>query len=100
MVLSGERKLLQVVGALRAGRGFANLLHRRQQESDQDGDDRDHHQKLDQRECDTPRLQAEERGHETPRTNDENEAPDEISRPFTIPSSVNRMDDSRGNPPD
>ena len=32
------------------GGGLADLLHGRQQQADQDGDDGDHHQQLDQRE--------------------------------------------------
>src|SRR5439155_15888558 len=38
-----------VVGTLAAGGRLADLLDGRQQEADQDGDDRDHHQQLDER---------------------------------------------------
>ncbi len=43
-----EPDLLDVVGALDAPGGLARGLDGREQESDQDRDDRDHHQKLDQ----------------------------------------------------
>jgi len=48
--VTGERDLLQVVLGRHAGGGFADFLHGRQQQADQDGDDGDHHQQLDQRE--------------------------------------------------
>jgi len=48
--VDGQPDLLQVVLALRAGRGFADLLDSRQEQADENGDDRDHHQQLDQRE--------------------------------------------------
>src|SRR5262249_27165223 len=41
---------LQVVLALDACGGLADLLHGRQQQADEDGDDGDHHQQLNQRE--------------------------------------------------
>src|SRR5438105_3750202 len=46
--LDGQANLLEVVGALRARGRFAYLLHRRQKQADQDGNDGDHHQQLDQ----------------------------------------------------
>ena len=46
--LEGEADLLEVVGAAGAGGGLAHLLHGRQQEADQDGDDRDDDEQLDQ----------------------------------------------------
>ena len=49
-VVQGDAELLQVVDALRAAGRLARRLHGRQQQGDQDGDDRDHHQQLDQRE--------------------------------------------------
>ena len=52
--VGGQRDLLEVVGALDAGRGGADLLDGGQQEADEDGDDGDHHQQLDQREARTP----------------------------------------------
>ena len=48
VVGDGQRDLLEVVDALRAARGLARRLDGRQEERDQDGDDRDHDQKLDQ----------------------------------------------------
>src|SRR5207249_960327 len=38
-VVGGQAELLEVVGALDAGGGLAHLLHRRQQQADQHGDD-------------------------------------------------------------
>jgi hypothetical protein len=46
-----QRELFEIVGALGAGRGLANLLHRGNQEADQDGDDGDDDQQLNQREA-------------------------------------------------
>jgi len=46
-----ERDLLEVVGALHAVGGFADLLDRGQQQPDQDGDDRDDDEQLDEREA-------------------------------------------------
>ena len=43
-VVQGQAELLQVVLALDATGGFAHLLHRGQQQPDQDGDNADHHQ--------------------------------------------------------
>jgi hypothetical protein len=50
VIVQRQPDLLQVVAALRAPRRFPRLLHRRQQQGDEDGDDRDHHQQFDQRE--------------------------------------------------
>src|SRR5262245_39732722 len=52
VVVVVERKtdLLEIVLALHSGRGFADLLDRRQEKTDQDGDDRNHHQQLNERE--------------------------------------------------
>src|SRR5262249_50774734 len=50
VVVQGHAQLLEVVGAVRAGRRLADLLDGGQQQSDEDGDDGDHHQQLDQRE--------------------------------------------------
>jgi hypothetical protein len=44
----GQADLLEVVGTLHAGGRLADLLHGRQQQSDEDGDDGDHHQQLDE----------------------------------------------------
>src|SRR5207245_2759123 len=54
----------QVILAAAACRRFADLLDGRQQQADQDGDDRDDHQQLDQREA-APFLRTELR-HEKP----------------------------------
>ena len=60
-----QRHLLEVVGSSDAGGGFADLLHGRQEQADEDGDDGDHHQQLDQGETSQsrPRMQ---RGHVLP----------------------------------
>ena len=50
VVVHSDDLLLEVVGALHAGGGFADLLHGGEQQPDQDRDDRDHDQQLDQRE--------------------------------------------------
>ena len=52
VVHGGQRDLLEVVRALGASGGLAGRLDGGQQQRDQDRDDRDHHQKLDQREAD------------------------------------------------
>ena len=49
-VVHGDAVLLQVVGAAHAVGGFAHLLYRRHQQPNQNRDDRDSHQKLNQRE--------------------------------------------------
>jgi hypothetical protein len=46
--VGGEGDLLEVVRAGAAGGGLADLLDGRQEQADQDGDDRNHHQQLDQ----------------------------------------------------
>jgi hypothetical protein len=46
--VAGKGHLLEIVGALRARRRLAHLLHGRHQEGDQNGDDGDHHQQFDQ----------------------------------------------------
>jgi hypothetical protein len=53
VVVCGQAQLLQIVGALQAGGGLADLLDGGQEQADEDGDDGDHHQQLDQRESDT-----------------------------------------------
>ena len=50
VVVQRQADLLEVVRALDARRRLADLLHGRQQEADQDGDDGNHHQQLDERE--------------------------------------------------
>ena len=54
-VVQGKALLLHVVHALSAGSSFPDLLNGRQQQANEDGNDRDHHQKLDQREATTDR---------------------------------------------
>ena len=53
VVVQGEADLLQVVLALHAGGGLADLLDGGQQQADQDGDDGDHDQQFDERERST-----------------------------------------------
>src|SRR5205807_2426870 len=48
VVVEGDADLLEVVLAFRPVGGLAHLLHGRQEERHQDGDDGDHHQQLDQ----------------------------------------------------
>jgi hypothetical protein len=52
--MRGQPELLEVVGAFQTARRFAHLLHGREQQGDQDGENRDHHQKLDQCEAAPP----------------------------------------------
>jgi hypothetical protein len=47
VVETGEADLLEVVGAMGAGAGRADLLDGGQQQADEDGNDRDHHHQLD-----------------------------------------------------
>src|SRR5205823_2535287 len=54
VVVAGEGELLEVVGALHACGGLADLLDGGQEQADQDGDDRYYHQQLDQRERPQP----------------------------------------------
>jgi hypothetical protein len=51
IALQPEAELLEIVAALRPPRGFAGGLHRRQEQRHQEGDDRDHHEHLDEREA-------------------------------------------------
>jgi hypothetical protein len=48
--VGGDTELLEAVAARHACGGLAHLLHRRKKQADEDGDDRYHHQQLDQRE--------------------------------------------------
>src|SRR5262249_49515028 len=57
IVVKGEPELLQVIGALHAIGRLAHLLHRGQQQADEDADDGDDDEELDQRES-PPRSQA------------------------------------------
>src|SRR5262249_20248260 len=51
--VQGDADLLEVVAALHSAGGLTDLLDGGQQQADQDGDDRYHHQQLDQRERST-----------------------------------------------
>src|SRR5579875_657223 len=62
VVMDGQTYLLEVVLALHPRCGFADLLYSRQEQSDQDGDDGDHHQQLNQREAE-PVSSMERRTH-------------------------------------
>ena len=53
VVVQRQPDLLQIVLALRSPGGFACLLYRRQQKSDQNRNNCDHHQQLNQRKCTT-----------------------------------------------
>jgi hypothetical protein len=55
-VVKGQANLFQVIGALHAPRRFPSRLHCWQQESDQDANDRNHHQQLNQRKSREPRA--------------------------------------------
>src|SRR5437588_647930 len=48
VMVGRDSQLFEVVGASHAVGGLAHLLHRREQEADEDRDDGDHHQELDQ----------------------------------------------------
>src|SRR5262249_4101325 len=50
VTVQGDAHLLEVVGALAPPRRLAGCLDGGEQQGDQDGDDRDYHQQLDQRE--------------------------------------------------
>jgi hypothetical protein len=64
VIVQGEADLVEVVAALHAGRGFANLLHRGQQKPDQDADDGDDDEQLDQGEREPPAPLGDERSHD------------------------------------
>jgi hypothetical protein len=49
--VASDAQLLEVIAALRACGGFADLLDGGQQQADQDRDDGDDHQEFDQREA-------------------------------------------------
>src|SRR5262249_3747307 len=50
-VVQSEDHLMEVVLGLGASRGVAHFLHGGQQQADEDGNDRNYHQQLDQREA-------------------------------------------------
>ena len=56
-------KVIHVTGTIVSsegpGRGFADLLHGRQQQTDENRDDRDHHQQLDKRERRTAAMRVQ-----------------------------------------
>lgn len=49
IVVHRDADLFQIAFALSPSSGFASLLYGGKQECDEDGDDRDHHQKLNER---------------------------------------------------
>jgi hypothetical protein len=53
VVVQGEPQLFEVIGTLDSRPGGTHLLHRRQEQADQDRDDGDHYQQFDQRETGT-----------------------------------------------
>ena len=64
VVVERQADLFEVVLALRPGRGLADLLDGRQQQADQDGDDRSHHQQLNEGETSRPMSWSiSQRGH-------------------------------------
>src|SRR5262249_44998353 len=48
VAVASERKLLEVIGALRAVGRFSDLLHGRQKQANEHGNDGNYHQELDQ----------------------------------------------------
>jgi hypothetical protein len=82
VVVAGESDLLELVLALQPRGRVPHFLHGRQQQADQDGDDRDHHQKLDESEAATTHdrdLESKHGGmhkivYPTPRTVEPEEA--------------------------
>ena len=48
IAVTGQAKLLEVVGALHAVGGLTHLLHRGQEQADQHRDDGNHHQELNE----------------------------------------------------
>jgi hypothetical protein len=49
VIMQGKPYLLQIVLALSSSGSFPSLLHRRKQQRDQHGDNRDHNQQFNQR---------------------------------------------------
>src|SRR5262249_48808182 len=47
-LVQGKAQLPQTIGAVKPVGGFAHLLHRRDQQTDQNGDDGDYHQQFHQ----------------------------------------------------
>jgi hypothetical protein len=50
VVVQTQTDLFEVVRALEPGRGLANLLNSRKQQPYENGENRDHHEQLDERE--------------------------------------------------
>ncbi len=67
VVVQGEADLLHVVRATHPGRRFADLLHGRQKEADQNGNDGNDHQQLNQRESPAAYLLRRSNHKTTPR---------------------------------
>src|SRR5437870_1273991 len=70
-VLKGDGQLTKIAHALRARGRLTHLLHGRQEQADQDGDDGDDHQQLDQREATPPALREDPWHAKTPENRDE-----------------------------
>src|SRR5262249_27078496 len=66
VVVRGQSDLLEVVAALHACGGLADLLDGREQEADQDRDDGNHDQQLDERERSSARLSIPGHGKSSP----------------------------------
>ena len=60
MICTSKRKLLELVRTLRPASRFARHLNRGKQQGDEDGDDRNHNQKLD--ECERRALPSDKPG--------------------------------------
>ena len=56
VVVQSQTNLLQIVLALRPASRLTSLLNSRQQQRHQNGNDRDHHQQLNQRKTSAPTI--------------------------------------------
>ena len=56
IIVQPNPHLSKVIGALGPPRSFSSRLHGRQEQRDEDGNDRDHHQKLNERKGGTAAL--------------------------------------------
>ena len=64
-VVQCQANLFQVVGATGLGCSFTNLLHRRQKQTNKNGNNGNHHQQLDQGESLLPALQGRQTSNHT-----------------------------------
>ena len=78
-----QRELLEVVAAVGPATGLACRLHRRQEQANHNGDDRDDHQELDHREAPGKTQAGGLRGPEHGTIPDQSEGTAQI---FTVPS--------------